>query len=42
MDVRRMGVKESEGAIAHLPFRDLAQLVSWLEDCRAQLWGKQA
>jgi hypothetical protein len=36
-----MGVKEIEMAIAQLSAQDLAELVGWLEDYRAQLWDKQ-
>ena len=36
-----MGVKQIEQAIAQLPTKELAELVSWLEDYHAQVWDKQ-
>jgi hypothetical protein len=36
-----MGIKQIERAIAELPAKDLAELMSWLEDYHAQVWDKR-
>ena len=36
-----MGVKQIERAITELPVKDLAELMSWLEDYHAQVWDKR-
>jgi hypothetical protein len=36
-----MGVKQIERAITQLPAKDLAELMSWLEDYHAQVWDKR-
>jgi hypothetical protein len=36
-----MDVKEIEIAITRLSAKDVAKLVSWLEDYQAQLWDRQ-
>lgn len=36
-----MSVEEIEAAIARLPAEELAELMTWLEDFRAQLWDEQ-
>ncbi len=36
-----MSVKEIEAAIARLPTGELAELMTWLEDYRSQLWDQQ-
>jgi hypothetical protein len=36
-----MSVKEIEEAIAQLSAGDVAELMAWLEEYRAQLWDKQ-
>ena len=41
MAVKEMGVKQIERAIAQLPAKELAELVTWLEDHHAQVWDKQ-
>lgn len=41
MATKDMGVKQIERAIARLPARDLAELMSWLEDYHAQVWEKR-
>jgi hypothetical protein len=39
--VEQTGVKQIERAITQLPARELAELVSWLEDYHAQVWDKR-
>ena len=41
MVIRQMGIKQIEKAIAQLPAKDLAELMSWLEDYHAQVWDKR-
>ena len=41
MAIKEMGVKQIERAIAQLPAKDLAELMSWLEDYHAQVWDKR-
>lgn len=41
MAIKHMGVKQIERAIAQLPAKDLAELMSWLEDYNAQVWDKR-
>ena len=41
MVVEEMDLKQIEQAIAQLPPKELAQLVSWLEDYHAQVWDTQ-
>ena len=41
MAIEDMGVKQIERAIAQLPAKDLAELMSWLEDYHAQVWDKR-
>jgi len=41
MAITDMGVKQIERAIAQLPAKDLAELMSWLEDYHAQVWDKR-
>lgn len=36
-----MSVKEIEIAITQLPPQDLAELMTWLEDFREQVWDEQ-
>lgn len=36
-----MSVKEIEAAIARLPAKELAELMTWLEEYHAQVWDKQ-
>jgi hypothetical protein len=36
-----MSVAEIESAIAQLPPRDLAELIAWLQEYRAQAWDEQ-
>ena len=36
-----MGIKQIEKAITQLPAKELAELVSWLEDYHAQVWDKR-
>jgi hypothetical protein len=41
MATKDMGVKQIERAITQLQPKDLAQLMSWLEDYHAQVWDKR-
>lgn len=41
MAIERMGIKRIERAIAQLPAKSLAELMSWLEDYQAQVWDKR-
>ena len=41
MVIKDMGIKQIEGAITQLPAKELAELVSWLEDYHAQVWDKR-
>jgi hypothetical protein len=41
MAIEDMGVKQIERAITQLPAKDLAELMSWLEDYHAQVWDKR-
>ena len=41
MVIKEMGVKQIEKAITQLPAKELAELVSWLEDYHAQVWDKR-
>ena len=41
MAMKDMGVKQIERAIRQLPAKDLAELMSWLEDYHAQVWDKR-
>lgn len=36
-----MSVKEIEKAIVELPNKEVGELMSWLAEYHAQLWGKQ-
>ena len=36
-----MGVAEIESAIAQLPARDFAELMSWLEEFHQRAWDRQ-
>ena len=38
MAIKDMGVKQIEKAITQLPAKELAELVSWLEDYHARVW----
>ena len=38
MAIKDMGVKQIENAITQLPAKELAELVSWLEDYHARVW----
>jgi hypothetical protein len=41
MTTENVGVKQIEKAITQLPAKDLAELMSWLEDYHAQVWDKR-
>ena len=41
MAIKDMGVKQIESAITQLPAKNLAELMSWLEDYHAQVWDKR-
>jgi hypothetical protein len=41
MAIEELDVKQIERAIALLPAKELAELVSWLEDYHAQIWDKR-
>ncbi len=41
MTVKELDVKQIERAITQLPPKELAELVSWLEDYHAQVWDKR-
>jgi hypothetical protein len=41
MTVKDMDVKQIEQAIVNLPAKDLAELVTWLEDYHARVWDKR-
>jgi hypothetical protein len=41
MVIKEMDVKQIEKAITQLPAKELAELVSWLEDYHAQVWDKR-
>ena len=41
METKDVGVKQIERAITQLPAKDLAELMSWLEDYHAQVWDKR-
>ena len=41
MATKDVGVKQIEEAITQLPAKDLAELMSWLEDYHAQVWDKR-
>lgn len=41
MATKDVGVKQIERAITQLPAKDLAELMSWLEDYHAQVWDKR-
>jgi hypothetical protein len=41
MTTENVGVKQIERAITQLPAKDLAELMSWLEDYHAQVWDKR-
>jgi hypothetical protein len=41
MTVEDMGVKQIEQAIVKLPSRELAELVTWLEDYHDRVWDKR-
>jgi hypothetical protein len=41
METKDVGVKLIERAITQLPAKDLAELMSWLEDYHAQVWDKR-
>ena len=41
MAVKDMGVEQIERAITRLPAKDLAMLMSWLEDYHEQVWDKR-
>jgi hypothetical protein len=41
MAIKEMGVKQIERAITQLPAKELAELVTWLEDYHAQVWDKR-
>jgi hypothetical protein len=41
MATKDVGVKDIERAITQLSAKDLAELMSWLEDYHAQVWDKR-
>jgi hypothetical protein len=41
MAIKDMGVKQIERAITQLSAKELAELVSWLEEYNAQVWDKR-
>jgi hypothetical protein len=41
MATKDVGVKRIEEAITRLPAKDLAELMSWLEEYHAQVWDKR-
>ena len=41
MAIKDVGVKQIESAITQLPAKNLAELMSWLEDYHAQVWDKR-
>jgi hypothetical protein len=41
MTVKELDVQQIEKAITQLPLKELAELVSWLEEYHAQVWDKQ-
>jgi hypothetical protein len=41
MTVEEMNVKQIERAIVRLPARELAELMTWLEDYHARVWDKR-
>ena len=41
LSIKEMGVKQIERAITQLPAKELAELVTWLEDYHAQVWDKR-
>ena len=41
MTVKELDVQQIEKAIAQRPAKELAELMSWLEDYHAQVWDKQ-
>jgi hypothetical protein len=41
MATENIGVEQIERAITQLPAKDLAELVSWLEDYSAQVWDER-
>ena len=41
MAIKEMGIKQIERAITRLPAKELAKLVTWLEDYHAQVWDER-
>jgi hypothetical protein len=41
MTAKELDIKQMEMAITRLPPKELAELVSWLEDYHAQVWDRQ-
>jgi hypothetical protein len=41
MVIKDMDVKQIERAITQLPAKELAELVSWIEDYHAQIWDNR-
>jgi hypothetical protein len=41
LEISDMGVEQIEEAITQLPAKELAELVSWLEEYHAQVWDKR-
>jgi hypothetical protein len=41
MTTENIGIEQIERAITQLPAKDLAELMSWLEDYDAQVWDKR-
>ena len=41
MNPQAMSIAEIEAAIIRLPAKDVAALMTWLEDYHARLWEKQ-
>jgi hypothetical protein len=36
-----MGIQEIEATLAQLPAEQIDELMAWLEEYQAQIWGKQ-
>jgi len=41
MVIKNMGIKQIEGTITQLSAKELAELVSWLEEYHAPVWDKR-
>lgn len=41
MSIKDMDLEQIQRAITQLPPKDLAKLMSWLEDYHAQVWDKR-